>query len=460
MAEVGGSTGSGTGFNRDLTKGNVFSSLLSLSWPVMISNSLNMLGPTIDMVWVGKLGPAAIAGVGVAGMAVVLVNSAVLGLSMGLRAIVARFVGAGDISGAVHAVRQGFVVVAIFSTLIAIIGIFFTEFVLSLMGMEADVVVEGAPYMRILFVAVAAMSFRMMTEATMQASGDVVTPMKLAIIFRILHVALAPFLIFGWWIFPEMGVSGAAITNVISQSFGLSLGLWFLFSGRTRLRLNMNNFRIDLNIIWRIVRIGIPASVMTAQATLGQLILMRLVAPFGTLAVAAHSLVQRVELFFFMPSMAFGMAAGVLAGQNLGAGQPERAEKSGWLAVALAESFMIICSIVILLWAESIVSVFNADPELVKMTSTFMRIAVAGYLVMGFVGALMQCLSGAGDTVPPMIFGLVILWAVQVPLAYFLPRITDLGVYGIRWAMSTGLIVGAVAYVTYFRLGRWKRKRV
>lgn len=460
MGEVRGSTGRGAVSGRDWTKGSIIRNFLLLSYPIMISQSLNMMGPTIDMIWVGKLGTVAIAGVGVAGMAVMFVMAAMMGLAMGARAMIARFVGGGDTIGANHVARHAFVFSSIFSIFIASIGIFFAETILILMGVEADVVAEGAPYMRIMFVGTVAMSFRMMVEGIMQSSGDAATPMKIAILFRFVHTVLCPFLIFGWWIFPRLGVRGAAVTNVFSQSLGLALGLWVLFSGRTRLRLTLNNFYIDLNILWRIVKIGIPAFVMGMQRSLGGLVLMLAMVPFGTLAVAAHTLLFRVEMILVMIGMGLGMAAGVLAGQNLGAGQPERAERSGWLAAGFSESIMVICSVTIFLWAESIVGIFSTEPGLVEVTSTFLRIGAVGYLVLGFIPIFMHCLSGVGDTVPPMIFEGVHMWMVILPLAFLLPRVTNLGVYGVRWAIVIGMFVGAIAYVIYFQLGRWKHKRV
>jgi putative MATE family efflux protein len=412
------------------------------------------------MIWVGKLGVASIAGVGVAGIAVMLVMSGMMGLFMGLRAMVARFVGAGDIDEANHVARQAFVLSATFSIVMASIGIFFAEPILILMGLEGDVVVQGTVYMRIMFVGTVVMSFRMVTESVMQASGDAMTPMRIVLFSRIFHVALCPFLIFGWWIFPRLGVSGAALTNVVSQSLGLALGMWVLFSGGTRLRLTLSNFRLDLGIIWRIVKIGIPASIMGIQQNLGQFAMMWIVAPFGTLALAAHTLGQRTEMLLFMPGAGLGMAAGVLAGQNLGAGQPERAEKSGWMAIGIVEGIMVVSAVAVLLWAESIVGIFSREPGLVEIASTFLRIATAGYLVLGVIIVSQMCLSGVGDTLPPMIFTLLITWVVQLPLALLIPRVTDLGVYGVRWAMVIGIGVGAVAFTTYFRLGRWKRKKV
>ena len=427
---------------------------------MVISQTLNLLGPTIDMIWVGKLGSASIAGVGVAGIAVGLVMSAMMGLMMGMRAMVARFVGAGDVKGANHVVMQAFVVSAAFAIPMAAIGIFFTESILGLFGLEADVVSEGAAYLRILFVCAVIMCIRVMAEGSMQASGDAQTPMRIAIFFRLFHVALCPFMVFGWWIFPRLGVSGAALTNIISQSLGLIISLWVLFSGRSRLRLTLRGFRLNYGIIWRIVRIGLPACIMGLQMSLGQFVLVGLISPFGTDAVAAHTVCQRVEMIVFMPILGVGMAAGVLAGQNLGAGRPERAERSGWMAVGIAMVFMVICCAVLLLWAENIVRVFNNEPGLVQIGGTFLRIAAAGYMMIGSVIVLQYCISGVGDTLPAMIFSLMIVWGVQMPLAFVLPRITNLGVLGVRWAMVAAIFVGMIAFLTYFRLGRWKRRQV
>jgi putative MATE family efflux protein len=427
---------------------------------MIITTSLMMIGPTIDMIWVGKLGSGYIAGVGVAGMIVMMVNSFLMGLFTSLRAMISRAIGAGDDQEAIHAVRQAFVIGITFSIITAMIGFFLAEQILALTGVGADVISQGGVYLRISFIGMIVMSIRMLSDATMQASGDAVTPMRITIFYRLFHVALCPFLVFGLWIFPRLGVSGAALTQVISQSLGTALGLWFLLTGRSRIRLNFNNFKLDFGLMWRLIKIGIPASVMSIQGSLSQLIILRFISSFGTLAVAAHSLNQRVEMFFFMPPWGLGMAAGVLAGQNLGAQQPERAEKTGWLAAGLVEGFMILCSVVLLLWAESVVHIFSSDPGVVTISATFLRIATAGYLVMGTVISFQQCISGVGDTIMPMLLSLLLSWGIQIPLAYFLPRVTDLGVYGVRWGLVAGVVVGALAYTIYFRLGRWKKKIV
>lgn len=356
---------------RDLTRGSLTRNLWTLSWPMILSSSFNLLGPTVDMVWVGKLGSDAIGGVGVAGIVVMLANSILMGLFVGLRAIVARNIGANDIKTANHAAVQSIVICAISSIILAMIGILFAEPILRLTGSPQEIILRGTPYLRINLIGMVAMSFRMMTDSAMQASGDSMNPLRISLIFRLFHVILCPFLVFGWWIFPRMEVSGAAMTNVLSQSMGTMMGLWILFSGRTRLKLDLKNFRFDPGIIWRIVKIGIPGSVMGMQMNLSQFVLMRFIAPFGTIAVAAHSLNQRIEMFLFMPTMGLGMAAGVLAGQNLGARQPEQAEKTGWISGGIAEAFTITCAVAIFLWAEKIVPIFNTEPDLIKMSQRF-----------------------------------------------------------------------------------------
>ena len=225
------------GKERDWTQGSVIRNLWLLSWPLMIGASLNQIGPTIDMIWVGRLSSATIAGVGVGGMAVMMMNSVMMALCMGSRAIIARYIGAGDKAEAIHAARQAYLVGILFALIMVPVGLFLSEAIMNLFGVEQDVVEQGSMYLQILLAGSASMVLWMMTETVMQASGDSMTPMRIAIGFRALHIALCPALIFGWWIFPELGVRGAALTNIITQGLGLIFGFWVLFTGRTRLHL-------------------------------------------------------------------------------------------------------------------------------------------------------------------------------------------------------------------------------
>jgi putative MATE family efflux protein len=445
---------------RDWTKGSIIGNLLSLSWPMMISGSLWTVGQTTDMVWVGKLGPASIAGVGVAGIAVLMVLSAKLGLTMGARAMVSRMVGAGDIAGANHAARQAYVISLAYGLIVTAIGILLPERIIGLFGLQPDVVREGSSYLRVAAIGWTSLSFSLMNMAIMQASGDSVAPMKISLTFRLSQVALCPFFVFGWWIFPRLGVTGAALSQAITDTGGMVTGLWILFSGRTRLHPSLTDFRLDADVVWRMVKVGLPGLVMGVERNFGSMVLMWIMAPFGTLAVAGHSLIQRVEQIITMPGWGLGMGASVIIGQSLGARQPGRAERSGWLAVGIVEGFMLLCALAVLLAAEYIIRIFSSNPSLVELGAGFLRVAAAGYAVMGFGTVLSNGISGSGDTIPAMVVSIVTMWAILLPLAWGLPKVTDLEVYGVRWAIVINIAVGAAAYVTYFRLGRWKRKRV
>jgi len=447
-------------FKRDWTKGPIVSNLLLLSWPMVVMELLYMVSQIVDMIWVGRLGSVAIAGVGIANIIIMIVMTMDFGLVMGSRAMIARFVGAGDIRGASNAAGQTILIGVVWGVLVTVVGVFLAEPVLRLFGAEAAVVAEGAAYMRVMFAGWVIMELLVMCLFSIQSSGDTMRPMVLEACIRAVHVTICPVLVLGWWIIPGLGVSGAALSNIIAHSLGVAVLLVILFKGYSRLRLTLSDFRPVPGIVWRILKISIPALVMNLQKSLGDVILIWLIVPFGTVAVAAHSLNCRLEMFVMAIAMGIGGGAGVLIGQNLGAAQPEQAKKSGWFAVGFVEIFMLAFAAAILLWAEHIIGIFTTEPELVEMGSVFLRIAVAGYVMMGVVFVLQSGIAGAGDTLAAMVISIAMTWVVLLPLAFWLPGVADLGVLGVRWAIVASAFAGAIVLVVYFLMGKWKAKKV
>ncbi len=445
---------------RNWTEGPILSNLLQLSWPMVMMETLYVISQIVDMIWVGKLGPSAIAGVGIANIVLQLIMSMDFGLIIGVRALITRHVGANDITGANRIAGQGFVLSFIWGAVITTAGMILAEPIMILFGVESGVVAEGAAYLQIVFAGWISVEILVMGLYIFQSSGDTVTPMIIEFLIRVVHVSICPMLVMGYWVFPKMGVRGAALSNVASQVLGVGIICCLFFKGNKRIMLTLKDFRFNPSMILRILKIGIPVQVMSLQRSFATLLLTWVIAPFGTLAIAAHSLTSRVEMFLFMPGLGLGSGAGVLVGQNLGAGHPERAEKGAWLAVGIVETFMLLCSAVLLFRAEFVISVFTTDPELIKLGAIFLRIATAGYIVLALVSVLQSCIAGAGDSVPNMIISIAMIWLIQLPLAFILPRITDLGVFGIRWAIVAGTVSGTIGYITYFILGRWKTKEV
>ena len=445
---------------KDLTKGSIIGNLWSFSWPITVSTTVMMMGPIIDMIWIGKLGLAEIGGVGVSGIIVALINSLIMGLFTGLRAMVARFVGAGDKEQANHVAQQAFVISAALSLILAVIGQLFATSIMSIWQLEPDVIAAGATYMRIELIGIFTMSFGSLAQSVMQASGDSQTPMRIIIGERIFHIILCPFLIFGWWIFPRMGVSGAALSGVIAQGIGGAILLWLLFQGRTRLKLSLRNFKFDTGIIWRMVKIGIPSALGSIHLNIGSIVFMYFISPFGTLAVDGHNIVSRVDMFVLLPAIGLGSAAGILAAQNIGAKQYDRSAKTAWIAIGWLTGIMAVFSVVIWFWARNIIGIFSSDPELIDLASTFLQIQIASYMCNGLMFVMMNVMNSVGDTLIAFIIDLVTMWGIRVPLAILLPKIANLGVYGVRWALVADTVSSAIIFIIYFRSGRWKRKKI
>jgi Na+-driven multidrug efflux pump len=211
--------------------------------------------------------------------------------------------------------------------------------------------------------------------------------------------------------------------------------------------------------MWQMIKIGIPASVTTMDRTLIGFVLIVLVTGFGTLSVAAHTIGQRIDMFILVPVISFGQAAGVLAAQNLGANQPQRAMRTTWMAVGFYSAIMVLFVAALWFWAEYVTGIFSNESALIALSSVYIRIQVVGYLVFSLVMVLSQCLSIVGDTLMVMVTGLVTNWGITLPIAIFL-KTTNLGVKGIWWAIVVGLAVRAVIVTVYFLTGRWVKRRI
>jgi putative MATE family efflux protein len=446
--------------NREWTQGSIVKNLLLLSWPMIVMEATYMVSQLFDMVWVGRAGAASIAGLGLANLVLMLVSTVDMGLIAGSRAMIARFIGERDMENARKVAGQTFILAMGWGLLVTVFGSLFAGNIMNLFGVEPAVAEEGVKFLRVFFAGWLSLELLIMSLYTMQSSGDSFSPMLIEIVIRVIHIALCPLLVLGLWIFPELGITGAALSNVISQALGATAGLWFLFKGYTRIKLSLRDFRFIPNIAWRMLKIGLPSLVSMLQANVAMFVLTWIVIPFGTQALAAYSLVGNVQGFVTTPNMGLGGAVSVLVGQNLGAKKPERATKSTLLVAGILQAFLITCGIIILIWAEPIVRLFNNDPGLVAIGAPFLRIATVGYLFLGINSALANCISGAGDTLPNMLINIGMIWLAQIPLAYLLSNYTSLGFNGIRWAIAIAIIVAGIAYFAYFRSGRWKLKKV
>ena len=459
-----GGRGSGRGIGRsrryagrDLTKGSIPGNLWYLSWPQITESFLSVIDHVADLVWAGRIGFQAIAGLGVAQSFLMMLMTARMGLDAGMRSMISRAVGARKIAYANHVLLQSLTLTTLYSVLLVVVGMALTEPLIRLMGVGDEVVSQAAGYMRFQLFAMSMMGLQRLAGGALQAAGDSITPLKAVSASRVVHLVLSPFLIFGWWWFPSLDLAGAGAANLIAQTIGVTMNMSALIRGTSKLKLSFKDYYVDYPMIWQILKIGIPASVTGAQRAVSQLIVVFIVAPFGEGALAAFALSRRAENTVNHASRGMGRAAGALAGQNLGVGQKSRAKQSVVWALAYAGVASLLVSAVFLVFPDSIASFFNSDPDFVRQAATWLQVLAVGYFSMNAVQVFTQAFNTTGDTFAPMVIMLSTMWLVEIPLAFALANFTGLDEFGVPWAIVIGMTVRMVAYGAYFLRGRWLR---
>jgi len=293
-------------------------------------------------------------------------------------------------------------------------------------------------------------------NSILRGAGDTVTPMKLMVLANLINIILDPVFIFGLGV-PRMNTSGAAVATVISQAISALLVLWMLSNGRYVVHISIHELKIRWQIIKSILKIGLPSSLQMFFRSLMGIVLMGIVAAFGTSAVAAYGVGMRLQMAVLMPAFALGGSAATLVGQNLGAGLTLRAKKCAWAATIFDLIIMGLIAIIFFLLASKIIGLFNKNPGVIFMGTQYLRITTPFYIFIAFGLVLNRALAGAGDTFIPMIITLVSLWGFQIPMALFLSK-TALGLTGVWWAIALAFALNGLLILCWFELGRWKRR--
>jgi putative MATE family efflux protein len=383
-----------------------------------------------------------------------------MGLDVGMRAMVSRAIGMGDVALANRVVLQAGFLAALYGIVMALIGVFFTELLLGLLGISEGVIAEGAAYMKVTFVGQAVVAFAVLAAHALSAAGDSLTPMKVSILMRAMHIALSPILMFGLLGAPQLGLPGAAFANVISQGVAAAILIWVLFSGASRLKLTLHGCQPDWSILRQIIRVGLPASVTGMERSFSQLLLMGLIAPFGDAAVALFALSRRIEMFSHGTSQGLAQASGTIVGQSIGRGRPERARATVLWAGAYAVAVNVVLAVLIAVFPVAILSIFTRDEGLLELGVPWLMIQTIGYSAVGIGMVASHSFQTAGATMYVMLVTLGTMWGIELPLAILLSRFTDLGPYGLAWAMVASMLARPILYVPYFLAGRWLRVRL
>ncbi|WP_414836979.1 MATE family efflux transporter [Candidatus Nanohalococcus occultus] len=440
----------------DLTNGPVGKNLFYLSLPIIVINLLQTMYNLADTFWLGQLSEEALAAITFAFPLVFFLISLGMGLSVAGSVLVAQFEGKNKSEKVDFAASQTITFSLVASAILGVIGYFFIGDVVSLLGASPEVVPKAAGYMQIISLGLFFMFGFFVFMALMRGYGDTVTPMLLMLATVILNIVLDPFLIFGWWIFPSMGVQGAAVATVASRALAMFIGLAILFSGKRGVKLSLSNMVPDLDFFRKMLKIGLPASFESTTRSISVNLLVAVVGyNFLDPVVAGYGIGVRVFSLIFLPAIAIGKGVETMTGQNLGAGKPDRAEKAAKIGAKYTLAILTGVGVVVFFTARPIASVFTTNPDVAATAAEFLRYVAFSFGFIGVLRSFSGSFRGAGKTMVAAAVSIMTLGVIRLPIAYF--GAIELGTTGVWIAFFVSNILGAIIAYLWYRRGTWRK---
>ena len=448
------------GEEQEFTKGSIDRAIVLLSIPMILEMAMESLFAVVDIFFVARVGPEAVATVGITESVLTMVYSVAIGLSAAATAMVSRRIGEGDRDAAARAGAQVILIAVVLSVLIAIPGFFFAEQILGAMAHDQSVSSTGHQFTRLLLTCNLPILLLWMLNGIFRGAGDAATAMRALWIANGVNIVLCPIFIFGFGPIPAMGVLGSGIATSIGRSVGVVYQLWNLFEVGKIVKLRWAMMRPQWDIIGSLLRV---ASGSTGQYLIGSVSWIFMIYILGQISkevVAGYTIAIRVVIFCILPSWGMANAAATLVGQNLGAGQPDRAEKSAWRAGYFNLLFLAVIAAICLIAAPQLIQVFNQTPAVVEAGSLALRIIAGGYVFYGWGMVLTQAINGAGDTFTPTLLYFIFFWLIETPLAWLLALHLDWGQTGVYWSIVLAESGMSMAAIWLFKRGKWKLAKV
>jgi putative MATE family efflux protein len=448
------------GSKRDFTKGSIGMAIFLLAVPMILEMFMESLFAICDIFFVAKLGAEAVVVVSLTEAMIVIVYAIAIGISIGATATIARRIGEGNRDAASETAIQVLYLGMIVSAILGVFGVIFAPQLLSMMGAEPNVVALGTNFMRIELGGNVVIVFLFLINGIFRGAGDAAIAMRVLILSNTLNIILAPCFIFGVWIFPELGVTGAAVGTTIGRGCGVLFAIQYLFRREERFKIERKHFAFQPALVWKLVKLSASASFQTIIGMASWTLLTRIVAAFGTNANAGYQIGLRVIVFALLPAVGMSNAAATLVGQNLGANKPERAEQAVWKAAFYNAAFLTTVGALLAVFARTIIGIFTTEPEVLTIGADTLRIVAFGFTFYAFGMVMQMSFNGAGDTVTPTYLNIFIFWLFEIPLAYILAYYFGLKEHGVFWAILIAFCVMAVVATILFRRGKWKTKTV
>ena len=409
----------------------------------------------VDVFVVAHLGADAVATVGLTETFMTILYTLAMGLSIGAGAMVSRRIGEKDAEGAAHTAAQVILFGLGLSIVIGVAGAVYAPDLLRLMG-ASEGVVANVSFTRVMLGCNASVVLLFLINSVFRSSGDAATAMRTLWLANAINIVLGPALVFGWGPLPQMGIVGAAIGTTIGRATGVLYALSRLRSPESRVRLRAEHFGLDVALIGRVVKLSSSATFQVFVGMASWIGLVRILASFGSDALAGYTIGIRVVMFALLPSFGMSNAAATMVGQALGAKKPERAEAAVWQTARYNAVFLALIGLAFVIFARQIVGLFTPDPEIAKYGILTLRTVAYGFVFYAYGMVIGNSFNGAGDTRTPTLINLCVFWLLEIPLAWVLSHQFGMGPLGVFVAMTVAFSTLAVVSALLFRRGRWK----
>ncbi|MEZ4796534.1 MAG: MATE family efflux transporter [Flavobacteriaceae bacterium] len=449
-----------SGKEESFTTGSIRRAIFMLSIPMILEMLMESIFAIVDIFYVSKVSVNAVATIGLTESVITLVYAIAIGLSMAATAVVARRVGEKDLKGASQAAVQVILLGTAVAIAISIIGILFPKEILSLMGAEPDLIEEGYGYTKVLLGGNVTIMLLFLINAIFRGAGNASIAMWTLILSNGLNIILDPIFIFGFGPIEAHGVEGAAIATTIGRGSAVIFQLGILFFGYGKIKIAIKDLVLQIRVMINLIKVSLGGIGQFLIGTSSWVFLMRIMSEFGSEVLAGYTIAIRVMMFTLMPAWGMSNAAATLVGQNLGAQQPERAETSVWITGKYSAIFMLLVSVVYLIFSPQIIGLFTQEVEVIKNGSLCLRVIAAGYLFYGYGMVIINAFNGAGDTKTPTYINFVCFWLFQLPFAYLLAITLDYGPIGVFAAITLAEVLIAIIGMIWFKKGHWKMVKV
>ena len=448
------------GTSHDYTQGDIGRAIFLLAVPMVLEMIMESLFAVSDVFFVSRLGATAIATVGLTESMMIIVYTIAMGLSISATAIVARRIGERNPDAAARAAVQAILLGVVLSTLLGGVGAMFAPELLTMMGASPDVLTSGTTFARVMLGGSGTAFMLFIINSTFRGAGDAAVAMRVLWLANGINIVLGPLLIFGVGPFPKLGVTGAAVATTIGRGIGVLFALSRLVKGSGHLAVRRTHLAVEFPTMARMLRMSVNGTFQVLVGTLSWIALIRLMATFGSAAMAGYTIAVRVVMFAMLPAWGLSNAAATMVGQALGAKNPDRAETAVWTAARYNVAFLGVMGLLFLLAAPAIVHAFTADAAVAEIAIFGLRTMAIGFPFFAFGMTLTQSFNGAGDTSTPTRINIGVFWLFEIPIAWTLATLTDMKSHAIFVSVLLAYTALAVVSTVLFRCGTWRQRAV